>query len=59
MAWEDFGDDDRELLESCDGEARQRYWGALSRGLIIYFIAIGIVLTMLFFAVWYAFRLAG
>ncbi len=59
MVWEDIEEDEHELLEANDGEARQMYYGALSRSMIGYIIAIGMVLLLLFFAAAIAFWLGG
>ena len=59
MVWEDIEEDEHELLEANDGEARQTYYGAVSRSMIGYVIAIAIVLLMLFFAAAFAFWLGG
>lgn len=59
MVWEDFEEDDKELLAACDGEARSQYYSALSRGFIIYFIALCVFLVILFAAAWYGFWKLG
>ena len=56
MVWEDVEEDEEELLEPADYDARHSYYRWLSWGFLGYLLALVVVLVLLMIVWWVAFN---
>ncbi len=59
MVWEDLEEDDLELLEASDGEARQEYYRGIWWSLVLWGVVLTFVLALFFLVYLYAKGAAG